>query len=465
MSIESPSDLSARRLAFDFSLEFLRRMDMAAEWTPFTSKKGRQGWKSKGGLVRYVDPRRNAKAKMAASVKSKAGASKARPPRGEKIVNPPVVHAPNPMLIDKKTGVTKSARVGLPGMEAPPPPKSIPRLPNLTEVEREVESKFADAFLADPDGVARAYIEKLKSREIGDGPNIFNTDDAKLLSPDYNPKDADDDDVKDARSKFNVCVHQTANAIAKRAFLQYLDELPEDKRTVLVTSGGVAAGKGHALANAAGTSELAGSVGAIWDAAGEQNGTENPWILEECEKRGIKPIFAFVHADPVNTWENPERGVVERAGKKGRMVDARLFADSYAIGAKNFKKFHEKNAGRAQFIFLDNTSKPKQVDGMPKAAVRLSAEKIYRRAIDVLKKRAKRIKPAVARGGSIGQRIWGKPKEVAQPSVKSKTAKSPVAPSRPTVARLAAKRSSRKSKASVLKSGTKRNPIARRSRE
>ena len=315
-------------------------------------------------------------------------------------------------------GVADMARVGVAADEVPPPPKYVPRLPNLTADERAVEEQFAQAFEKDPDGVAKQYADLVKTGKIGDGPNIFNTDDAKLLSPGYNPQGKSDDEVKEARSRYNAMVHATGNAIAKKAFLSRLDELeklPADdpRRTVLVTSGGVASGKGYALSKVA--ADLSSKVGAVWDAAGEQNATENPWIMKELEKRGLKGVFAFVHADPVGTWENPKRGVIERAGKKGRMVDARPFADSYAYGAKNFKAFADKHGNKAEIIYIDNSQDgkdPVRSSAMPKAALEFDAEDLYARASKILDSKSD-VKPAVRRGGSVGRRIWGPSKRKA----------------------------------------------------
>jgi hypothetical protein len=325
------------------------------------------------------------------------------PPSGG---HPP--YAPNPEEDKDGDGVADASRVGIGGREVRPPP-AIPRLPNLTPDERDVEDRFAKAFEDDPDGMAKEYLDRLKKGEIGDGPNVFGTDDAKLLSPDYNPSGATEDTVKDARGRYNVMVHQTGNAIAKRAFLMKLDEIeggsPEGK-TVLVTAGGVAAGKGYALGNVDQTKELSKRVGAIWDSAGEQNSTEMPWVLDECNKRGIKAVFAYVHADPKETWENPKRGVVERAQKKGRMVDAQLFADSYALGARNFDNFHRNNKDKADFIFLESGEPPRVVNKVPAAGLEARSEDIYARASKVLSERSASLNPAVKRGGSVGRRIW-----------------------------------------------------------
>lgn len=355
-------------------------------------------------------------------------------PQGEKIAKAPCcLYTPDPSQPNPETGVAES-RIGVPAMQVPPPPKEIPRLPNLTERERKAESDFADYFLNNPDGAVNAYMERKNEvvgqddkgnpkYAIGDAPNIFNTDDAKLLSPDYNPQSGDPEEVKNARGVFNLAVHQTANAIAKKAFVSYLDgdefkNLPDEKKFVLVTAGGVAAGKGYALSKSPETAAMQNIAGAVWDAAGEQNAAENPWILEECRKRGIKAKFAFIHANPIQTWENPERGVVQRANNIGRMVDARVFSDSYSLGAKNFKKFMDENTGSddADFYIINNATggEPQMVDSFPEESLSVDGEALYARASAVLQERASQLRPAVVRGGSLGQRVWGKAKATTE---------------------------------------------------
>lgn len=331
------------------------------------------------------------------------------------------LYEPDPSADTTGNGVADASRVGVPAHNVPPPP-AIGRLPRLTKNERLVEARFADKYQQDPQAMVDAYVAKKNRQtgadkngnpkyEIGDAPNIFNTDDVKMLSDVYNPpKEAgiSDEDVLANRSRYNTVLHQAANAVAKKAFLQYLDQLPEENKTVLVTSGGVASGKGYSLSRVDAVNNVAKMAGAVWDAAGEQNATENTWIMEECEKRGIKPTFLYVHSNPNETWENPQRGVVERAGKIGRMVDARLFADSYTLGAKNFHAFHQANKDKAQFFVLDNTGKdPKAVDSVPKEALEMDPDALYERAIAYLQS-AETVKPAVKRGGTNGLRIWPK---------------------------------------------------------
>lgn len=300
----------------------------------------------------------------------------------------------------------KAARVGIPGADVRPPPK-LPRLSGLTKDEQEVESHMNDSIEKDPEGVAKAFLEVAEKSNW-----VFETDGAKALLPEWSRPDLPPDEKGKVnperaafRGKYNAVLHQGANAIAKKAFLSRLDQIkdmPEEKRKILVTSGGVAAGKGSALAA---QPDLAKSVAATWDAAGEQNATENEWLLEECEKRGIKPVFLFVHADPKKSWP----GVIERAKGIGRMVDAQLFADSYAIGGKNFAAFHEKNKDRASFVFgkFKGRGEPAEiVDSMPEEATKLDADEIYEFASKYTDEKKADLPDYVYAGATIGRRTW-----------------------------------------------------------
>jgi hypothetical protein len=220
--------------------------------------------------------------------------------------------------------------------------------------------------------------------------------------------DPDPEKRAESRATLNCALHQTANAIAKRSFLQHLDTLSKGDE-VMVTVGGCGAGKGFALKHDATALEAKGRAKAVWDSAGDQNATENPWILKEAEDRGLKVTFVYVHADPKTQWADPNRGVVKRASdpKDGRMVDAKVFADSYAIGARNHHAFHQANKDNpsARFIFLDNTGKPKQIDGVPQSARELDADELAKFAADAVAKAD--VPPRVKKGGTIGDRIWG----------------------------------------------------------
>lgn len=331
---------------------------------------------------------------------------------GGQAVTPPTAKDAHAYSVDPAQdvdgdGVGDAARVGIPGRSVLPPP-GIPRLPNLTATERQIETKFASTFERDPQGMAKAFYAIAEKSNF-----IFETDAAKSLLPEWTRPDLPPDEKgkpvhperAEARATFNTALHQTANAVVKRAFMQRLDEIakmPEDQRKILVTSGGVAGGKGSALGA---RPELAQSVAATWDAAGEQNATENPWLMEECEKRGIKPVFLFVAADPEATWP----GAVERAKSIGRMVDARAFADSYAHGAKNFAAFHEKHKDRASFVF----AKAKKgdpvtfLDAMPPEALAMDSEKLYEKSLAYIESKKAELPPHIYAGATAGKRIWG----------------------------------------------------------
>lgn len=314
-------------------------------------------------------------------------------------------YAPDVNADKNKDGVTDAARVGVPAMEVPPPP-AIGRIPNLSPYERSVEDSFISHFESDPDKVTSQFLAlAVKQGE----PATFGTDDAKCLTDVW----SEEDPALRAqnRATLNTCLHQTANAIAKRAFISHLDTLKEGDE-IMVTVGGCGAGKGFALKNDPEALAAKQQSKAIWDSAGDQNATENPWILAEAEKRGLKVHYVFVHADPKTQWADPNRGVVKRASdpKDGRMVDAKVFADSYAIGAKNHHAFHQANKDNpnAKFTFLDNTGKPSKVDGVPKAALELDAGELASFAEREVEKSS--APDHVKQGALMGRRIWGKGK-------------------------------------------------------
>jgi len=311
---------------------------------------------------------------------------------------PPGGYAPDPAK-------GEAARVGVPGDAVPPPPgKESLRLPNLTPDEREAETKALEWAFDREGGIdkAAADYDYAIALGLGDGRKTFGTDDVKAMMPMWN-KD------NDTKAKYNTAVHQAANAVAKRAFLQKLDKL-KPGQSVMITAGGVAAGKGYAIDNAPGiVASLQENAGAVWDTAGEQNSTELPWVMDECRKRGLKADAVFVHADPTATFDR----VISRTKKKGRMVDARAYADSYAFGGKNFAKFVQDNQGQGDLNvhYFDNSQgAPRQVDSLPADASGYDADTIYDIAMKKLAEAPpEEASPAVKAGGAAGARIWGHP--------------------------------------------------------
>lgn len=357
--------------------------------------------------------------------KEQAAPNATVPPALAPVAQEPTTAPPPGKVYNPNPGKGKDARVGVPGMNVPPPPAMVPRLPNLNPQERAVEHSFATMFEHDPDGTADRAIQAM-ANGMGDGPNIFATDEMKGLFDQWKgtkvtgPDGKSDlsPETKAFRSQYNTALHQTANAIAKRAFVRYLDsvvsKLPPEKKHVLVTAGGVAAGKGYAIANVDKVNKISQLAAATWDSAGEQNSTELPWLAQECKKRGIKMTAVFVHANPSETWENPARGVMERAAKKGRMVDARVFADSYTHGARNFADFQKNTANDpdVETVVLDNTQKtPQTLPGVPQDMLSMKPDQLYLRCLKALA--AAPVPQPVKEGGAAGVRIWGPPKASA----------------------------------------------------
>lgn len=310
------------------------------------------------------------------------------------------------VTVDKNgDGVTDVARVGVPAMVVPPPP-AISSLPNLEPKERAAEVAFMSHFERDPDGVAKQYRDLVAKQG---GTPTFSTDDAKALTDVWS--DPNPDRRAENRATLNTPLHQTANAVAKRAFVQHLDTLkPGDE--ILVTVGGCGAGKGYALKNVPEALDMKSRAAVVWDSAGDQNATENPWVQAEAERRGLKVSYVYVHADPKTQWADPERGVVKRASdpRDGRMVDARVFADSYAIGARNHQAFYEANRNNpnASFVFIDNTGKPSRIDGIPRAALSLDSSELATFAERAVEQSS--APPRVKKGATQGRRIWQKKK-------------------------------------------------------
>lgn len=307
--------------------------------------------------------------------------------------------------------VSDFSRVGVGAMDVPPPPP-VPSLPNLTRQERQVETSFIRAYEQDPDGLAGRYRDAVVSSVAEtDEPPVFATDDAKGLSQTWDSGTMDQDQRATNRSTMNIALHQTANAIAKRAFVQYLDTLSEGDN-ILVTVGGCGAGKGYALKQLAKTdADIAGlksSAQVIWDSAGDQNATENPWVQQEAEARGLNVTYLYVHADPKIRWSDKKMGVVARANdtKDGRMIDAMVFVDSYALGAKNHQAFYEeyRDSPSANFVFIDGNTLTRS-NGIPPEGLAIDRQELYKFAVEAVLTNSD-ISPRVRAGALVGRRIW-----------------------------------------------------------
>jgi hypothetical protein len=328
-------------------------------------------------------------------------------PMKDSVTPPPPGRAYTPDVTEVgRNGMTVAARVGVSAHEVPPPPKLQP-LPGLTPHERKAEQDFMLNYEMNPEKVAGDYWKIVQASTKPGEPKTFSTDDAKVLSDAWN-KDVPVGLRSINRATLNTVLHQTANAIAKRSLLAELDTLkPGDQ--VLVTVGGCGSGKGFCVNNVPQALAEKAKSKVVWDSAGDQNATENPWVQKEAEKRGLKVAYVYVHADPHTQWSDPNKGVMSRAANPndGRMVDAKVFADSYEFGAKNHQAFYEANKTNknAKFVFLDNTGIPKLTNGIPAAALKVNRKELAEYAIGVAKDH-ETAPSYVKRGALLGERIW-----------------------------------------------------------
>ena len=253
----------------------------------------------------------------------------------------------------------RQASVGLDVSKLYQPGDRLPVLqglpPKLHRLQLEVNAELE----ADP----QKFVERYRAMvDAEGGVPTFVTDDAKgALRPEqWLGADGVNHEVKEFRSSgANAAMHQAAHAVTQLAFVEQLDELsklpPGDpKRNVLVTNGGCGAGKGYALKQGL-SADFKQRFGAIWDAAGEQSGLDNKWIIEEAAKRGIKVTLVYVNADPLKAFE---RAVTKRYEEEGRLVNTVSFAESYVDGGENMRALirnFDKQPGDLELVVVDNT--------------------------------------------------------------------------------------------------------------
>ncbi|MBA2539352.1 MAG: hypothetical protein H0V17_06945, partial [Deltaproteobacteria bacterium] len=217
----------------------------------------------------------------------------------------------------------------------------IPRWGALTENERKHETAFASVLEQHLDAMVGEFYNR--SRDDGMKAHVFEVDGAKKLYVAYGGgKAPGSPDELNVRATANHALHPAAVAIARLAFLKHLDHLksldPNDpQRSVLVTNGGCAAGKGSLTGIVKDADGGKFKFGAVWDAAGEGDASENGWILAAASARGLKVTYGFVESDPTVTYN----GVLDRAESTGRIVDPVTFTRSYVKGQENMRAFLE----------------------------------------------------------------------------------------------------------------------------
>lgn len=216
----------------------------------------------------------------------------------------------------------------------------IPRLPDLSGLVRRAETAWAEEVGRAPQAAADAYLKLARgqSQRFG-GPLVIEVDEIKMLCPYYrepfNMKGREDPYSRTDREKisaaiYNKALHATATGVARIAFETALDQLPPES-VVMVMAGGVAAGKGYAVAN---MKDIQKGVGLVLDPDGESSQTFLPTVHGMVAERGHQLRFVGVRTEPELAWTR----CLDRASKKGRLPDEALFAHSHSRGVENMVK-------------------------------------------------------------------------------------------------------------------------------
>jgi hypothetical protein len=326
------------------------------------------------------------------------------------------VHTADPYADSNGDGITDTARVGVPGNEVP---ETIWRMPNLTPGQREAETRFASAYEADPDGMAKQVIAKVVGEAGEDKAPVFETDAMKEFSADFGSKSE--------KRLNNLALHQTANALAKRAFSSYLGSMADDPEqaggTVLITAGGVGAGKSYAIDKLAESDETmqqaVSSEVARFDAAGEACSSEVPWAIEQAKASGFKPVVVFVDRDPSKAMSEKvpdgdgengflHRGILPRSEMKGRMVDAYSIADSYTVGPRNFQAVADNYAEDEDvgIMIVNNDAKqPQLVAGIDPSHLAIEPKDLRAQVVGAIQDYGNQ--EMIESGVHTPQRVWG----------------------------------------------------------
>jgi flagellar biosynthesis GTPase FlhF len=316
-------------------------------------------------------------------------------------------------------GITDQARVGVPANLVPPPP-GIPRIKSLTKKQAKIQEDFCKWVENDPDQAVNQALALITNEAHSKGrPPTFETDQMKVLNKNWDSDELSQNLSQRSanRAKYNTALHQAANALCKKAFVEYVKTLkPGDE--ILVTVGGCGAGKGYSLAKdkdgkpfVPEAQELMRRAAVVWDSAGDQNATENTWLRDVANNHGLKLSFLFVHNDPYKSWAG-EMGAVNRAMKpdNGRMVDAKVFVDSYVIGAKNHANFlaqHSHDANISSVIVDCSSGKPVKTDRMPETAIELDSKQLEQHCIQTIQQRND-VPDYIRQAALQGQKIWSK---------------------------------------------------------
>lgn len=210
---------------------------------------------------------------------------------------------------------------------------------NLDPIGRDIEQRFAAAVMRDPEGMLAEYA-KLPDTAGG---RIVNTDEARMLSPDYAA-------TNDSRSLYAAAVHEPASYVARMQWQRLLAKPPETGR-VLILGGGGGSGKTSSLEGI--EPGFAKKFDAVYDTtlASKAKAIQT---IEEALASGREVLINYTARDPLESIVN---GIIPRAASKGRTVPLDIAAKAHEDAPKVLASLVDKYADdpRVKFRLIDNT--------------------------------------------------------------------------------------------------------------
>lgn len=217
----------------------------------------------------------------------------------------------------------------------------VPRGANLSELDRNIESRMVDKVAKD----YPAAVQEYNALPDSQGGKVLNVDTARELSPDYSTS-------RESRSLLSSAVHEPASYFIKRIYADKLAEMPSGG-TVMFTSGGTGAGKSTAINNVQSVKGAMDQAHIVYDT--NMNGFSSAQQkIDQALNAGAKVEIAHVQRDPVEALVN---GALPRASRMGRAVPLSAHEATHVGSADTIVKLadHYKNDPRVTIRVLDNT--------------------------------------------------------------------------------------------------------------
>jgi hypothetical protein len=218
---------------------------------------------------------------------------------------------------------------------------AMPRAKALSELDRQIETRFADKIAKDYPAAVAEY----NALRYSLGGKVLNVDIARELSPDYATS-------KESRALLSPAVHEPASFFIKQLYADRLAEMPPGS-TVMFTSGGTGAGKSSAIEQVPVAAQAMNDAHLVYDT--NMNGLKSAQQkIEQALAAGAKVDIWHVQRDPVDALVN---GALPRAKRIGRTAPLEAHEATHVGAAETIVKLAEiyKDDPRVTIHVLDNT--------------------------------------------------------------------------------------------------------------